>query len=93
MPQSTNVTELKKRLIELHLKLRKFDQGLKDNFTRLDSSWHRLDQAWDGHAYQEFNGSWQSTRQTIKQYNELSSKYEAFLLERIAALEEFERQG
>ena len=88
---STNVTELKRRLMDLHIKLHKFDGTLRTNFVTLDGAWKRLDKAWDGYAYQEFRDHWQKTRQMIVQYNELSRKYEAFLAERIKAMEEFEK--
>jgi len=91
MNSSIDPTQLRKRLVELQYKLAKFDLGLNENFSTLDASWHRLDKAWDGQAYDQFNGSWQKTRRIMQTYIELSRKYEAFLLERIAALEQFER--
>jgi uncharacterized protein YukE len=84
-------TVTRQRMQELHEALRKFDSHLHDNFQRLDNSWHRLDKAWDGQAYQEFNGSWDKSRRTMLQYIELSKKYETFLQKLIETLREFEK--
>jgi len=91
MSSGTDVTQLRKRLEELQSRLAKFDRSLKENFSTLDSSWRRLDNAWDGQAYDQFNGSWQKARRMMQTYIDISRKYETFLLERIAALEEFEK--
>ena len=90
-PSSTNVTDLMHRLIDLENQLHRFDLQLGDGFTRLDSSWQRLNSTWDGHAYQVFSESWQKTRSMMRRYIELSTKYENFLKVRIEALEDAER--
>ncbi len=92
MSSKIDPTQLQKRLEELHSRLGKFDRELKENFSMLDNSWHRLDRAWDGQAYDQFNGSWQKSRRLMETYIELSKKYEAFLVERIAALKQLERR-
>ncbi len=90
---ATDPTKLRQRLEELLLKLERFDKDLAGDFTSLDTAWSRLDQAWDGMAYQEFVGHWSGVRSMIQQYTNMSSRYEQFLKERIAALEKVERTG
>jgi uncharacterized protein YukE len=88
---TTDPQALKRHLVDLHLKLRRFDENLRKNFTTLDSAWQKLDRAWDGYAYKEFKEHWQKTRQVMIQYNEMSKKYETFLLERVRAIDELEK--
>jgi uncharacterized protein YukE len=90
---ATDVTQLKQRLHDLLMKLETFDVNLEDDFRSLDIAWSQLDQAWDGHAYQQFVGEWNGVRNMLRQYINLSNKYEQFLRERIEALEKFERSG
>ena len=92
MDSKIDATQLQKRLEELHSRLARFDRELKENFSSLDSSWHRLDRSWDGQAYDQFNSRWQKSRRLMETYIELSKKYEAFLEERIASLKQFEKR-
>lgn len=89
----SDVSRLIERLQELSAKLEAFDVGVENDFMALDVAWSRLDEAWDGRAYQEFIGLWQQSRNTFKQYASLAYKYEQFLKERIDALQKFERSG
>ncbi|MCA9881478.1 MAG: hypothetical protein KC546_14680 [Anaerolineae bacterium] len=88
---STDVTRLQNALGDLLKQLERFDTGLEDGFSTLDVAWKRLDDVWDGHAYSDFVTSWDEVRQMMRQYNEISVRYENFLRERIVALGNFER--
>lgn len=89
----SDVTRLKERLLELLQKLETFDVALEDEFLALSVAWERLDDAWDGQAYQEFMQGWKQSQNMFRQYAALAGQYEMFLRERIEALGRFERGG
>ena len=90
---ATDVTQLIHRLENLLKSLERFDNELDSDFSSLDTYWSRLDQVWGGVAYQEFVSSWNSARAMIRQYTNLSYRYEHFLQERIEALKKVEKTG
>ena len=87
---ATNTTVLRQRLQDLSDRLIQFDANLQTEFNMLDNAWSELDRAWDGHAYQRFEGEWRDTRAQFQAYIQVASRFEAFLKERIAAMEEMD---
>lgn len=86
-----NPTLLRIRLEELLQKLEKFDKWMERDVQVLGGAWARLDAVWDGVAYQDFTGSWNEMHAALRQYTMLCRRYEAFLKDRIEALERYER--
>lgn len=87
---ATNTVLLKERLQEMLAKLESFNILMKDLDSPLQSSWHRLDEVWDGYAYQEFQGAWQQTTGSFQQYMKVSTEFEQYLRQRIEALEKLD---
>lgn len=85
--------QLANRLQEFQEALERFDRELKEQLGELNAVWARVDRVWEGDAYQEFAGSWQSIMRRMGQYVDSARKYEAFLQERIEALRNFENSG
>lgn len=88
-----DVSQLRARLHDLLMALEAFDVGVQDDYTALDLRWAELEQVWGGYAYREFQEGWQGVQVMIRQYLTLAPRYEAFLRDRIEALDHFERGG
>lgn len=85
-----NTNELRQRLEDLLMQLQRYDGNLQSEFSMLDSAWGELHRAWDGYAYQQFEGQWEGTRRTFQEYLMIANRFESFLRERIEAMEELD---
>lgn len=89
----TDPGKLAERLKAFSNSLEAFDRDLQEQLVGLNAAWARVNRVWEGEAYQEFVGSWQSILQRITEYVDSCRKYEAFLEERIAALNRLNESG
>lgn len=85
-----NPTVTAEKLEALLNQLRRFDGMLDSQFSTIEGAWSRLDEVWDGHAYDQFKSDWDDTRNMMKTYLGLASDYESFLQRRIEALRKLE---
>lgn len=88
-----NPSQLAAKLQEFKNSLELFDLELREQLSSLNNAWARVDRVWEGEAYQEFAGSWRSIIGCMHEYVHCSRRYEAFLQERIDALNSFESSG
>lgn len=85
-----NPTITANKLETLLNQLRRFDSALESQFSTIQGAWSRLDEVWDGHAYDQFSGDWDKTRNTLQLYLREARNYESFLQDRITALRSLE---
>ena len=72
--------------------LRRFNEELKNNFTRTHGIFKQLGETWRDQEHRKFEGEFDQTARAIRQFLAASEKYVPFLVRKADAADEFLRR-